>query len=196
MFKAADENSLPVRDRILNAAEQIVARDGVANLTLDAVAKETGVSKGGLLYHFPSKSALITQIVERMANRCESEQLKAIEGQPPLPGSFTRAYLKARSEGPEPQRIPIQCALLAAAGTDPEYLNPFRNRALQWQAKLESDGIDPAIATIVRLAIDALCLQAMLGMPVPQGELRQQVMQKLLAMTHPEDSDQRKESAP
>jgi len=39
------------RDRILDAAEQLVAHQGASNLTLEAVAQAASVSKGGLLYH-------------------------------------------------------------------------------------------------------------------------------------------------
>ena len=38
---------------------------GVAKLTLEAVAKEAGVSKGGLLYHFSNKEALIEGMIVR-----------------------------------------------------------------------------------------------------------------------------------
>ena len=40
------------RRRLLDAATAVVRRDGARALTLDAVAAEAGVSKGGLLYHF------------------------------------------------------------------------------------------------------------------------------------------------
>ena len=43
------------RQAILEAAERVVTEAGAAHLTLDAVAGKAGVSKGGLLYHFPSK---------------------------------------------------------------------------------------------------------------------------------------------
>ena len=45
------------RSQILDAAEAVVMRDGVRNLTLDAVAQQSSISKGGLLYHFPTKEA-------------------------------------------------------------------------------------------------------------------------------------------
>lgn len=174
-----------VRDRLLNAAERVVARDGVSNMTLEAVAREAGVSKGGLLYHFRSKSALITAVVERMGSRCQADQVKAMAGDEGKPGSFTRAYLAARAEPPEPEEEPVVTALLAAAGTDPQYLEPIRQRVLEWQARLEADGIDPATATIVRLAIDGLSLCRLMRLPVPQGELCELVMKKLVAMTEP-----------
>jgi AcrR family transcriptional regulator len=178
-------NAVSVRDRLLNAAEMVTSRDGVASLTLDAVAREAGVSKGGLLYHFPSKSALLTGIVERLASDCESRQNLACAACSREPGAFTRAYLAARAAPPDPQSGAIRTALLAAVGTDPQYLDPMRRRFQEWQQRIESDGIDPAVATIVRLAIDGLCLSSMLGMPVPTGELRDAVLGKLHSMTTP-----------
>ena len=37
-------------DRVLDAGERVVMRDGASNLTLDAVATEAGISKGSVLY--------------------------------------------------------------------------------------------------------------------------------------------------
>ena len=47
------------REKLLQSASQVVVEKGVDALTLAAVAKQAGVSKGGLLYHFPNKNALI-----------------------------------------------------------------------------------------------------------------------------------------
>ncbi len=176
-------DELPMRDRLLNAAEQVAARDGVNKLTLEAVAKEAGVSKGGLLYHFPSKSDLITAIVERLAARCEADQRQALQHEGEGAGAFSRAYLMARVKKPAPQEQPVHAALLAAVGTDSEYLAPFRKRFVDWQTLLNNDGIDPAIANIVRLAIDGLCLCRMLNIPTPNGNMEQRVIDTLINMT-------------
>lgn len=175
--------STSVRDRLLNAAERVVGRDGVSNMTLEAVAREAGVSKGGLLYHFRSKAALVSAIVERLGTRCQADQALALAEDSDSPGAFTRAYLAARSEPPRPEEEPVLTALLAAAGTDPQYLEPIRQRCNEWQARLEADGIDPVTATVVRLAIDGLCLCRLMGLPVPVGEMRQRVLDHLQAMT-------------
>jgi AcrR family transcriptional regulator len=53
------QQSQHVREEILDATEAVIGREGVAGLTLDAVAAECDVSKGGLLHHFPSKDALV-----------------------------------------------------------------------------------------------------------------------------------------
>ena len=52
--------------RIIDAAEEVVLRDGVARLTLDAAAAEAGLSKGGVLYHFPTRDALVAGMVGKI----------------------------------------------------------------------------------------------------------------------------------
>jgi AcrR family transcriptional regulator len=179
----AAAESVSVRNRLLNAAERVVARDGVQSLTLEIVAKEAGVSKGGLLYHFPSKAALIRGVVDRMAAQCDADHEKAIDAAgPEAPGRFTKAYLEARTEPFKDEELPLHTAILAATGTDPQLLDPFRKRCCEWQGRLENDGIDPALAMIVKLAMDGLCLGRLMGMPVPEGELRDKVLNKLRGM--------------
>ncbi|MBY0312974.1 MAG: TetR/AcrR family transcriptional regulator [Phycisphaerales bacterium] len=62
---AARATSQEYLDPILDAAEAVVLRDGIGRLTLDAVAKKMGLSKAGLLHHFPSKSEMVRGMVER-----------------------------------------------------------------------------------------------------------------------------------
>ncbi|MGQ9650772.1 MAG: TetR/AcrR family transcriptional regulator [Phycisphaerae bacterium] len=181
--------SVSVRDRLLDAAEAVVAREGVSRLTLEAVAHEAGVSKGGLLYHFPAKSALITAVVERLANRCESRQAEAVAGDPQACGAFTRAYLSVRTHPPDPRRESIHTAVLAAIGTNPNYLDPLRQGVAEWQKRLESDGIDKVTATIVRLAVDGLAIGRLLKVPTPEGELLERVIERLLSMTYPQPEE-------
>lgn len=54
------------RGALLDAAERVVLREGAGQLTMDAVAAEAGVSKGGVLYAFPSKDALIDAMISRV----------------------------------------------------------------------------------------------------------------------------------
>lgn len=53
------------RDKVLDTAEEIVATQGAAGLTIDAVAKAMGISKGGVQYCFGSKDALIDAMFDR-----------------------------------------------------------------------------------------------------------------------------------
>lgn len=51
------------REDILAAARSVLLRDGIASVTLEAVAREAGMSKTGLYYYFSSKEALVFELV-------------------------------------------------------------------------------------------------------------------------------------
>jgi hypothetical protein len=51
------------------------------------------------------------------------------------------------------------------------------------QAKLSDDGIDPVVATIVRLAVDGLWMSDLFGVDPMDENMRTQVLDRLRALT-------------
>src|SRR5262245_30122436 len=79
---------------ILEAAERVIVQSGVEKATIDEVAREAGVSKGGVLHHFPSKEAIIVGLVTMLVAKFEDD-VAARQTLDPVPeGSFTRAFLR------------------------------------------------------------------------------------------------------
>lgn len=64
---------------ILQAASSIVRDQGVEHLTLEAVAKAPGVSKGGLLYHFPNKEQLVSGMVDELTRNFTKDVQSHVE---------------------------------------------------------------------------------------------------------------------
>lgn len=160
------------RDRLLDAATDVLLRDGAQALTLDAVAKQAKVSKGGLLYHFPSKQALIAGMVDRLVGHFDA----ALTAAGAEPGAATRVYLAA-SVGPRHTAAADRAtaALFAASIVDPDALRPLREIYQAWQRRLENDGIDPAVATAVRLAVDGWWLSRLVDLAPPDPGLHERV---------------------
>jgi len=55
-----------ISDAILDAAEALIAADGIARLTTNRVAARAGVSIGSLYQYFPNKEAILAELVRRM----------------------------------------------------------------------------------------------------------------------------------
>src|SRR5262245_25771867 len=124
------------RDRILEAAEQLVAAQGASNLTLDAVAQTAGVSKGGLLYHFPSKDALLIGMLDR---HCEQIDQRCAEIRAGLADEGYAGHLKAHVLGLlrwNLVRAEVGTALFAAAANNPALLENIRKRYADDIAKM------------------------------------------------------------
>jgi AcrR family transcriptional regulator len=174
------------RTFLLKAANVIVKRDGAENLTLDALARETGLSKGGVLYHFPTKEALLKSMLENWIEGFESSINEALKVTHPGGGAWLRAFISASAaEENTPQSNSL--SLLAAIANNYELLASARERAEVWQKQATSD-FDPALATLLRLAADGLFWAELLDMAPPTGFLRAQVLDLMLTLANEQNS--------
>lgn len=147
------------RAGILAAAVRVVLAEGVARLTLDQVAREAGVSKGGLLYHFPSKEELIGAMVRHYVERFDAAVDALVAADPEPRGRWTRAYLRAcRAELSGAGRT--NAAIQAALGNFPDLLEPVRAQGERHGRRMEEDGLPALDALAIRLAVDGLWLGA------------------------------------
>ncbi len=111
---------------ILEAAERVVVRDGAAHLTLDAVAEEAGLSKGGVLYHFPSKSALLEGMLEALLSYYAAQREAAAQ-QSEEQGRYFRAELAAGlPEKPNQSKRLVGNAILAVIANEPRLIDQCR----------------------------------------------------------------------
>jgi AcrR family transcriptional regulator len=169
------------RDRILEAGYAVAGQSGVAAVTLDAVANRAGVSKGGLLYHFPSKEALVSGMVDGLCRTFADLADAAASADPVSAGRSARAYLAA-SAG-ELWQSSRWLALVGALITDPALLGSWRAWVMAGRAADEAENADPVAAAIVRLAADGLWLAGVLGLPAPDQQLHAAVLAELDRMT-------------
>jgi AcrR family transcriptional regulator len=186
------------RDRILAAAEDVVLSDGVARLTLEKAAARAGLSKGGVLYHFPSRSALVAAMVGRLAESFDDaladHLARARRGAEPGAGrapdrgrgGYARAYVEesfSQPADPDAERgARIGAAVLAAMASEPDLLAPLREAFARWQGEIERDAGDPVRGTVARLAADGLWFCELFGLGPLDPELRGRVRAELLAM--------------
>ncbi|MFD1253265.1 MULTISPECIES: TetR/AcrR family transcriptional regulator [Devosia] len=80
------------RDGLLTIAEEIVNADGPQTLTIDALAKAAGISKGGVQYAFASKDDLIRALVDRWTTQFDA-LIPDVQTVGPI--GFVRAYIAA-----------------------------------------------------------------------------------------------------
>lgn len=146
------------RERILDAAEKLVVRDGAGHLTLDAVAQAAGVSKGGLLYHFPTKDALLAGMIDRHVDLLDARCAVERAGLPPAcASSEIKAWIVGVLEA-QPEREEVGAALFAAAANNPALLDGVRLRYAEHVQRLEALGDSFGRAAVILLAVDGLML--------------------------------------
>jgi AcrR family transcriptional regulator len=162
------------RVALLDAAAAIVGSDGVGALTLERVAAKAGVSKGGLLYHFKSKQALIGALLVHTLDGADG-RLAELAG-PPGPGSFARAYLDYVRTG-EHLRRGVALGVFASAALEEGELSAAQTRFAAWQERLIcADGLSEIRGLLVRVVSDGLWLIDLFGLAPPTEDQRNRLL--------------------
>ena len=148
----------PTRDRILDAALQVIAQAGACRMTLDAVAEAAGVSKGGLLYHFPDKEALLRSLLDRHLERRQHwvEQHRTGDG---LADAVHARIDLVRM----PETAPAAMPLLGVLALEPKLLAGPRAESAALLARLRSDPARFVDALLLTLASTGLIVSEALG---------------------------------
>ena len=73
------------RQRVLEAARDLFAKQGVANVTMEQVARAAGVGKGTVFHRFGDRAGLVMALLDEHERKLQDELLR---GAPPLgPGA-------------------------------------------------------------------------------------------------------------
>ena len=177
--------ALETRELVFEACNRILRRDGLANLTLDNVADEANLSKGGLLYHFPNKESLIEALFEYHNDKFEARLSALVEEEGDDDGAWLRAYAKASIEQiMEPGNASLYKSLFAAEERYASAHELMRREYFDWQQRIESSGLDPTKATLVRLVVDGLWFLEMHHYAPPDAQLRAQIVELIMQLTY------------
>ncbi len=178
-----------VRRSILDAAESVVLRSGLSCMTLEAVAAEANMSKGGLLHHFRSKDELIEALVTRSASDWRNCYTEGYEQADAGPGRQVRGLLHhclsdAKDRKKELQRS--SCACFSALAQNPSLIDPMRDAYTELQQRVENDGLPPGVGAAIALAIDGLWIYWVLGLVKVDQDLIERVrgaLEKMLELS-------------
>jgi AcrR family transcriptional regulator len=173
------------RRRLIEATQQALRRHGLGGLTLDRVAHEAGVSKGGLLHHFASKDALIEAVLRQLFDDFETRVQHYVEQEPPGRGRWLRAYVRATFED-DPPPLELSALLLVAVTENPALMRLIQEDFTRWNERLLNDGVRAARALVVRQAADSYWSEVLMGVAPTDPTLRQSVRDELLHLINEE----------
>lgn len=147
--------------RILDAARRIAARDGAGRITIDGVALESGLSKGGVLYNFRTKNALLAGLLDDMIveHRSRLASVQVDKTSPTLRGHLASLQQVSQVEDD------VSMAILAVAAESPELLDPLREELSRDLARITSEATDETGAIILLLAIQGFTFHKLLSLP-------------------------------
>ena len=170
------------RERIIDAAEQVVIEAGARHLTLESVASKASISRGGLLYHFPDKEALLNGMMDRRRKHMEECRMKKWAETPVGSGREAVTYVLSLLDEDAGTNINVSAALIASGAHDPKLLAPARENYRQTIADLTKDGLSFERAAVIMLATNGLRFFEVLSMSPFNAKERRKIVEKLLAL--------------
>lgn len=168
------------RTEILERAVETAAELGAAGFTLDAVAGRTSFSKGAVLHHFPSKTALLKGLVDHLGEMFTEKILAEAARDPEPYGRNARAYLRVTvNDTATPGDLTFGRVIMAACALEPA----LSERWAFWVRKVTADdpgdpvGADDAL--LLRLVADGLWMSDVFGVHVISADQRRALLSLL-----------------
>jgi len=169
------------RENLLDAVEAIVGEQGVNALTLESVAARVGITKGGLIYHFKTKEALLQALIERMVTQIEVRYRDGAEKN----GQTFEALLIAMIDDVfdmSREEKALMSNLLAAVSSYPSQLGPVQKFYDRVTVDLTRSPENAGLALMVSCALDGLLFLELLNLK-PFSDDERRLMRSALVET-------------
>lgn len=152
------------RKAVLQAALTIIARDGPRQLTFDAIATESGISKGGVMHQFPNKAAVLKGLLEHQIQFFEEFSQNRLVSQPKdKKDSQLKAQIETLREViSDPHSVAL--GMLAAFVEDPSLLAIVRDSTAGKLQQLLANAEDRDMAMIRWAAARGLVISSLVGL--------------------------------
>ncbi len=168
------------RESILDAVIRVVGKHGLFNTTIDAVASEAGISKGGVLHYFPSKRELLQGMVSLYEKRLGEKRDELQQTLPDLPNRALKATLMVMLRDMEVLTTEVPNLIGVMADADCRRLVGEMKHRIFDQAVGQS--LPPRQVATVLYLIDGLYMDLMFSPNVIPADQRKQVQQDIMAM--------------
>ncbi|ACB62343.1 MULTISPECIES: TetR/AcrR family transcriptional regulator [Exiguobacterium] len=169
--------ALETRRRITDATVQVMLTQGFPQLTLEEVAKQANVSKGGLLYHFSSKEELLMGVIEEQERR-QFQQYQTYLGQGFGP---MEAFVMLQAQRDEEFCLDIDTVLflLSLLKENAAFVEERKKQVHQFFDHLMEQA-DPVEAMMIRFTLDGLKMSEHFQFGQPASDVRQALIERLL----------------
>lgn len=177
------------RAAILDAAAEVIETDGVTAITFDSIAAATGITRGGILYHFQSRDELIAAIHRHLAQRWERQLEAACDRPVEQTTAAERLIAYIRTAADSATRSQLQMIL---DSQHTEHQKTWDDVLERWTGRRRS-GATAADrpATIALLAADGLWINEVLGTQPLSRDERLRTADHIIALleSDPQDTD-------
>jgi AcrR family transcriptional regulator len=168
------------RRKAIDAALAILTREGVGGLTFDSLARESGISKGGLLHQFRTKQGVLCALLDYQRRQFEqiAHDYVANEGASKAEPTLAAQIAIYRESINQPHSVAR--AVLAALIESPNLVEEMKTSDEAKMKALQDEAIDLDLSLLRYFAASGLAFHALLGMSPLEDADRNRLFDRLL----------------
>ncbi|GAA1983433.1 TetR/AcrR family transcriptional regulator [Isoptericola halotolerans] len=165
------------RAKVLHAFAEILVTSGERSATLEAVAESAGVSKGGLLYHFPTRDALVDGLVQHLHELIAAD-VATMKAAPEGPVAYLlRSSLDVGGE----LDLAFRAVSQLAQGSAPHARSALDTAHDTWTEAIAVEVEDAPTAHAIMLISDGLYHRSSIGAQSPDLDELLHIVERLAA---------------
>ncbi|PNF03373.1 TetR/AcrR family transcriptional regulator [Burkholderia cenocepacia] len=168
------------RKKAIDAALSILTRDGVGGLTFDALARESGISKGGLLHQFRTKQGVLSALLEFQQQQFEQFGRDYLVNEGASKAEPTLAAQIAIFREAINQPNSVARAVLAAIIENPELLEGRESGDADKLKTMDKESGDFELSLLRYFAASGIAFNVLLGLTPLTGAMRNRLFARLL----------------
>ncbi|AOI60669.1 TetR/AcrR family transcriptional regulator [Burkholderia diffusa] len=168
------------RKKAIDAALSILTREGVGGLTFDALSRESGISKGGLLHQFRTKQGVLQALLEFQQQQFEQfgRDYLAKEGASKAEPTLAAQIAIFREAINQPNSVAR--AVLAAIIESPDLLEGRDNADADKLKIMDKESDDFELSLLRYFAASGIAFNVLLGLTPLTGAMRNRLFARLL----------------
>lgn len=137
--------------QILDAAVRVIKQERITQLTIEKVCEQASISKGGFLYHFPTKDHLLQEL-----GKYSLDEFRLLLNHYLEKGfSYSESYLYATMDSLDSDSVIVFIAL-SSYQNNSEYFEGWNDFYIEAEKKLKEDTGNVDIANAISLISDGL----------------------------------------
>lgn len=138
----------------MEAIEAVVRQSGVAGLSIDAVAKEAGISKSSVVYDFENKAALLAAFIRSRIQEKRASIASCAEACAGEQNAWLRGLLQVSSAAPSEEEMATAMVISAGTGSDDLCRTLMREAFAEDMDNIMSQSDNPRMSRLAWLALN------------------------------------------
>jgi AcrR family transcriptional regulator len=169
------------RERLMGCMMDIVRDEGAGALTYDNLVAKSGLTRGGVMYHFPSKESMLQGLVDHYVHRELGKVEERWEKHGKTPDGLLKAELECAIEVDDKDQQ-ISVSLLPVVIQNPAMMNEIQKIVEERYQNLDQTSVGFEKAAITLLVIDAFEMSKAFGFTLLSEKKRKQILKTLYAL--------------